>query len=127
VIYAFTMSSNALHEPTFLILASLAEGRKHGYALIAEAEELSDGQVSLRVATLYTALDRLRKEGLVAPAGEEVVDGRLRRYYELTDDGATRLRAEIARMEQLAARATIRLQHRFGFEAAFRRLGGAPA
>jgi PadR family transcriptional regulator PadR len=121
------MSSNALHEPTFLILAALAEGRKHGYALIAEAEEMSDGQVSLRVATLYTALDRLRKEGLVAPAGEEIVDGRLRRYYELTDDGATRLRAEIARMEQLAARATIRLQHRFGFEASLRRLGGAPA
>jgi PadR family transcriptional regulator, regulatory protein PadR len=109
------MSSTALQEPTFLILAALAEGRKHGYGLIAEAESLSDGRVSLRVATLYTALDRLRKEGLIASAGEEVIDGRLRRYYELTDDGAATLAGEIARMEQLAARATVRLQHRFGF------------
>ncbi|TFD07007.1 PadR family transcriptional regulator [Cryobacterium sp. TMT1-66-1] len=117
------MSSAALHEPTFLILAALAEGRKHGYGLIAEAETLSDGRVTLRVATLYTALDRLRKEGLIAPAGEEVIDGRLRRYYELTDDGAATLTQEIARMEQLAARATIRLRHRLGF--AFGWGGGA--
>ena len=123
LMYVEAMSSAALHEPTFLILAALAEGRKHGYGLIAEAETLSDGRVTLRVATLYTALDRLRKEGLIAPAGEEVIDGRLRRYYELTDDGAATLTQEIARMEQLAARATIRLRHRPGF--AFGWGGGA--
>ena len=122
VMYVAVMSPIALHEPTFLILAALAEGRKHGYGLIAEAETLSDGRVTLRVATLYTALDRLRKEGLIASAGEEIIDGRLRRYYELTDDGAATLTQEITRMEQLAARATIRLQHRPGF--AFRSGGG---
>jgi PadR family transcriptional regulator PadR len=125
--YGLGMPSDALHEPTFLILAALAGGRKHGYALIAEAETLSDGRVSLRVATLYTALDRLRKKGLVAAAGEEVVDGRLRRYYELTDEGAATLTEEITRMEQLAARATVQLQHRFGFVSVLRVVGGAPA
>ena len=123
LMYLGAMSPSALHEPTFLILAALAEGRKHGYGLIAEAEALSDGRVTLRVATLYTALDRLRKEGLIAPAGEEVIDGRLRRYYELTDDGEATLASEITRMEQLAARATVRLQHRPGI--AFGRIGGA--
>ena len=56
LMYVEAMSSAALHEPTFLILAALAEGRKHGYGLIAEAETLSGGRVTLRVATLYTAL-----------------------------------------------------------------------
>lgn len=112
------MPANALQEPTLLILAALAEGRKHGYALIADAETLSEGRVSLRVATLYTALDRLRKQGLINNAAEEIVDGRRRRYYELTDEGASALASEIARMEQLAARASVRLQHRRGLPAA---------
>ena len=104
----------AIHEPTFLILTSLAQGRKHGYALIQDAEELSGGRVSLKVGTLYAALDRLVAEGLIASAGEEIVDGRLRRYYELTEEGAGTLADEAARMHQLSERATLRLRERPG-------------
>lgn len=99
------MTTTEMREPTFLVLAALAGGRKHGYGLIAEAEQISDGRVTLNVGTLYAALDRLGEQGLVAEAGEEVVDGRRRRYYELTDGGLLALEAQIERLESNAARA----------------------
>ena len=101
-----------MREPTFLVLAALADGRKHGYALIAEAETLSGGRVKLKVGTLYAALDRLQAEGRVEAAGEEVVDGRNRRYYALTDAGAGALAEEVARMQAKAALASARLKLR---------------
>jgi len=104
----------ALQEPTFLILTSLAQGRKHGYALIKDAAELSGGRVTLKVGTLYAALDRLSTEGLIAAAGEEIVDGRLRRFYELTEEGAASLSDEVARMRSLASKAHARLSERPG-------------
>lgn len=106
------MPSFDMREPTFLVLAALADGPKYGYAVIAEVATLSDDRVKLRPGTLYAALDRLRDEGLVRPAGEEIVDGRLRRYYELTDEGATALAAEAARLQSNAAQALKRLRLR---------------
>ena len=102
----------ALQEPTFLILTSLAQGRRHGYALIKDAEALSDGRVTLKVGTLYAALDRLGEQGLVESAGDEVVGGRLRRYYRLTDTGAARLEEEAARLAANAASAMAKLRRR---------------
>jgi PadR family transcriptional regulator, regulatory protein PadR len=102
--------SRAMQEPTLLVLASLADGPKHGYALIQEAEQLSGGRTVLRVGTLYTALDRLAREGLVARAGEEVVDGRLRRSYELTGLGREALEAEVERLRTLSTRVAARLR-----------------
>ena len=110
--YAGDMTTAEMREPTFLVLAALADGPKHGYALIQEAETLSSGRVSLKVGTLYAALDRLGEQGLVQSAGEEVVDGRLRRYYELTDDGVTALEADAARQLANAKQATERLRKR---------------
>jgi len=106
------MANQEMREPTFFVLTALADGRKHGYALITATRELSDGRVELKVGTLYAALDRLTSEGLVAPAGDEVVDGRLRRYYELTDAGADALRAEAARLADNARNAVARLKLR---------------
>lgn len=106
------MSRPQMQEPTVLILAALAEGRKHGYALISDAAEMSDGRVRLKVSTLYAALERLAKEGLVERAGEEVSDGRLRRFYELTGEGRAALQAEVSRMESLARQAATRLAPR---------------
>jgi PadR family transcriptional regulator PadR len=105
------MARLQMQEPTFLILAALADGKKHGYGLITEASEMSDGRVQLKVGTLYAALDRLAKEGLVARAGDEISDGRLRRYYELTGEGQTALTEEVERMQALARQATARLRH----------------
>jgi PadR family transcriptional regulator PadR len=107
-----TMSAQEMREPTFFVLASLADGRKHGYGIIKDAEELSDGRVRLKVGTLYAALERLTAEGLVAAAGDEVVDGRARRYFELTDVGTTALTAEAERQALNAARARARLTQR---------------
>ena len=102
-----------IREPTFLVLAALADGRKHGYALIKEAAEMSGQRVQLKVGTLYAALDRLSQSGLVRSAGEEVVNGRLRRYFELTPEGAEVLEREAARLESNIREARARLRTRF--------------
>src|ERR1019366_1699156 len=90
-VYNTTMSMRSLQEPTFLILTSLAAGPQHGYAIMTDAEQISGGHVRLRAGTLYAALDRLRTDGLVEIDREEIVDGRLRRYYRITGEGAGRL------------------------------------
>ena len=76
---------------------------------MTDAEQISGGHVRLRAGTLYAALDRLRADGLVEIDREEIVDGRLRRYYRITGDGAGRLAAEAARLRSNAAVATRRL------------------
>ena len=91
-----------MREPTYFVLASLLAGPLHGYAIIKRAEEMSDGRVRLATGTLYTALDRLTEEGYVHLVSEEVVAGRIRRSYGLTDDGAAALRAEAQRMAEAA-------------------------
>ena len=101
-----------LREPTFLILAALAPQPLHGYAIIGEVAELSGGRMTLRPGTLYGALDRLGDEGLLEPDHEEVVDGRMRRYYRLTDDGAAVLEQEAARLQGNADAARRRLARR---------------
>ena len=106
------MPATEIREPTFLILASLAGGEQHGYAIMREVKEISDERVTMRAGTLYTALDRLVEEGLVSETGSEVVDGRNRRYYALTDAGIEVLEAEIARMRANANRAASRLRAR---------------
>ena len=98
-----------MQEATFLILTALAEGSQHGYGIIAEVGQISDGRVRLRAGTLYTALDRLRSEELIGVDREEIVDGRLRRYYRLTPEGGTRLAAEAARLHANATAALKRL------------------
>jgi DNA-binding PadR family transcriptional regulator len=98
-----------MQEATFMILTALANGSQHGYGIISEVQEISDGRVKLRPGTLYTALDRLRADELIAVDREEIVDGRLRRYYRLTPAGAKRLSAEAARLQAHATAALTRL------------------
>jgi DNA-binding PadR family transcriptional regulator len=98
-----------MQEATFLILTALAAGAQHGYGIISDVNEISDGRVRLRAGTLYTALDRLRAEELITVDREEIVDNRLRRYYRLTPAGGKRLAAEAARLRANAAAALSRL------------------
>jgi DNA-binding PadR family transcriptional regulator len=100
-----------MREPTYYVLASLLEGPLHGYGMIKRAAELSDGQVQLATGTLYTALDRLEAEGCVRLVSEEIVSGRARRTYGLTDAGTAALRAEAGRMTR-AARVVTASGHR---------------
>jgi len=99
-----------MREPTFLILTALTGTPRHGYGIIQEVAALSAGRVTLLPGTLYTALDRLCAQGLVAADREEVVDGRLRRYYRLTGEGLTTLGTETARLRHLAKVAEARLR-----------------
>ena len=73
-----------MQEATFLIMTALAAGTQHGYGIISDVAEISGGRVTLLAGTLYTALDRLRADGLIGVDREEIVDNRLRRYYRLT-------------------------------------------
>jgi len=91
-----------------MILTALADGSQHGYGIIADVQQISG--VRLRPGTLYTALDRLRADGVIAVDREEIVDGRLRRYYRLMPAGTTRLRAEAARLQAGATVALTRLE-----------------
>jgi PadR family transcriptional regulator, regulatory protein PadR len=91
-----------MREPTYFILAALQNEPLHGYAIIKQAEELSQGRVRLAAGTLYAALDRLAGEQLIHVAGKQVVNGRARRYYQLTEVGRMALHAEAARMAQTA-------------------------
>lgn len=92
-------------EQAYLILLSLTPEPLHGYAVIQAVADLSDGATALGAGTLYGNLDRLAGAGLVEPSGEEVVDGRLRRYYRVTDDGRRTAEQETVRLRELAARA----------------------
>ena len=106
-----------LREPTFLILAAVAPTPLHGYGILRSIDELSDGRVRLRAGTLYAALDRLVGDGSLLVDHEEVVDGRLRRYYRITNEGLEVLHREVEQLEanasaargQLARRADVRL------------------
>jgi PadR family transcriptional regulator len=91
-----------MREPTYFVLACVLEGPLHGYAIIKRAEELSGGRVRLATGTLYTALDRLTAEGYIQLISDEIVSGRVRRSYGLTDSGAKALRAEAVRMAEAA-------------------------
>lgn len=104
------MKDRPLQEPTFLILTALAAGPQHGYGIMTDVEEISEGRLRLRAGTLYAALDRLTGDGLVAEDREEVVGGRLRRYYRLTPDGTAVLAAETQRLRANAAVAAKRLR-----------------
>jgi hypothetical protein len=77
------MTSRALQEATLLVLTALSRGSQHGSGIISDVQEISGGRVRLRAGTLYTALDRLRVDGLIGVEREEVVASRLRRYYRL--------------------------------------------
>jgi DNA-binding PadR family transcriptional regulator len=105
------MSSGTLRRPTYFILAALLDGPLHGYGIIKRVEELADGELRLRAGTLYAALDRLADQGLVVADHEEVVSGRLRRYYRLTPEGGATLAAEASQLRR-AANVVLSCAHR---------------
>jgi DNA-binding PadR family transcriptional regulator len=93
-----------LRPASYFVLASLLDGPLHGYAIATRARELSDGGVRLTAGTLYGALERMATRGLVKVQREETVDGRLRRYYDLTDAGRE---AVVREADRLAAAARV--------------------
>lgn len=108
-----------LQEPTFFILLTLAQGPRHGYAILQDVAAFSEGRVRLSTGTLYGALSRLLDQALIErvdedepPADEKGTDddgvrnghpGRARKTYRLTRAGRGVLRAATARMQALVA------------------------
>jgi len=92
----------------FQVLLALGDGEKHGYAILKEVEEQTDGHVRLSTGTLYAMIKRLLSEGILAecrtrPPAEE--DDQRRRYYRLTPLGRQVAMAEAERMERSIATA----------------------
>jgi DNA-binding PadR family transcriptional regulator len=86
----------------FELLLSLAEGDRHGYAILQEVEARTGGRMRLHAGTLYRALGRMVDDGFLteieAPAGEDA-DSR-RRVYRLTASGRALARAEASRLQR---------------------------
>jgi DNA-binding PadR family transcriptional regulator len=91
-------TTRGMTQAAFFVLTALADEPRHGYGILQEVDELSGEEVQLRVGTLYGVLDRLSGDGLIVLDREEVQQGRLRRYYRLTEEGAAVLAAEAERM-----------------------------
>lgn len=100
-----------LTEPVLLILMSLADKPRHGYALMKDIEILSTGRVSLSTGTLYGALRRLLEEGWIERFEQEDTS-REKQAYRLTAAGHGQLRRELDRMKQLTHAAAVRLRTR---------------
>ncbi|MGD2057373.1 MAG: PadR family transcriptional regulator [Anaerolineales bacterium] len=88
----------------FHILLALTDSEKHGYAIMREVEQVTEGRSSMGPGTLYGAIKRLLNAGLIVETKERpdpALDNSLRRYYELTDFGRKILAAEAQRLSHL--------------------------
>jgi len=88
----------------FHILLALVDGEQHGYRIMKEVESRSQGKVRIGPGTLYEAIQRLVKNGLIEEASErpdDEIDDQRRRYYRLTELGHGVLRAEADRLADL--------------------------
>jgi DNA-binding PadR family transcriptional regulator len=98
---------------SFQILVAMADGEKHGYAIIKEVARRTDGKVRLRAGTLYAALKRLVGDGLVVESAERpdpALDDERRRYYRLTRRGHAVALAEADRMSETLRQARAKLR-----------------
>ena len=103
------MAAQPLQPAAFHILLALAGGERHGYALMSEVHELSEGAIRLGPGTLYGSIKRMLRDGLIAETDarpDPALDDQRRRYYRLTASGRAVLSAEatrLARLTELAA------------------------
>jgi PadR family transcriptional regulator PadR len=85
-----------------LILKTLARGPNHGFGITVHIQAVSEGQLRLEEGSLYPALHRLERKGLISAEWRISENGRRARYYALTDPGAERLREAEQHWQNLA-------------------------
>jgi DNA-binding PadR family transcriptional regulator len=103
------LESKPLTEPVLLILTSLADQPRHGYALLKDIEILSGGRVRMSTGTLFGALRRLLEDGWIEPF-EQVDTARQKQAYRLSTVGRKQLQLELDRMRQLTRAGFARLK-----------------
>jgi DNA-binding PadR family transcriptional regulator len=94
-----------MSDPTLLVLASLADGEKHGYAMMEDIQRFAN--VRLGPGTLYGAITRLEQRGWIRPVG---ADDR-RRPYSITGAGREHLQTQLTSLDQVLKTAIRRLKH----------------
>ena len=99
--------TEALTPAMFQVLLALADGDKHGYAILKEVEEQTSGEVQLSTGTLYGIIKRLLVSDLIREIRKPSLrhDDPRRRYYRLTDEGMSVAIAEAKRLEKLVDQA----------------------
>jgi DNA-binding PadR family transcriptional regulator len=101
--------SKPLTEPVLLILTSLADQPRHGYALLKDIEGLSGGRVRMSTGTLFGALRRMLEDGWIERF-EQDDTSRQKQAYRLTAVGRGQLQMELDRMKQLTRAGFARLK-----------------
>jgi PadR family transcriptional regulator PadR len=97
-----------MSEAVLLILLSLADQPRHGYAILKDIQKLSDDRVRLSTGTLYGALRRLLEDGWIARFQDDD-RSRDKQAYRLTALGRRSLQEEVNRMKQLTRVASLRV------------------
>lgn len=106
-----------LRPVVFHVLLSLADGERHGYAIVQDIADRSAARIRLEPGNLYRHLKFMLDEGLIEESGRRPVAGRddeRRRYYRMTRFGRQVALAEASRLEAVAAEARARLVARQG-------------
>jgi DNA-binding PadR family transcriptional regulator len=106
-----TNTLTPLTPAVFYILLALASSEKHGYEIMKQVKQDSQGQVKMGTGTLYGSLKRMLADGLIEEAGERPAperDDERRRYYRLTDLGRQAFQAELQRYNEVVAVAKLR-------------------
>jgi len=96
------MGAGTLSPLSLQILLSVADRPRYGYEMIREIEWQTEGAIVPKSGSLYTALQRLEEEGLIAPveSADAPAESERRSYYRLSDRGREALMAEISRLER---------------------------
>ena len=100
-----------LPSSTFHVLLVLAEGEKHGYAIMRDVRTISDGAVKMGPGTLYGTIKRMLEAGLCEESGERPdpdLDDERRRYYRITGLGERVVTAEVRRLATMIERSVLK-------------------
>ena len=107
------MADAPLTTPLFHVLISLADGDRHGYAILKDVQDRTEGGVRLSTGTLYGIIKRLLADGWIVEARARRTDeDERRRYYRLTPQGRDAALAETARLERALTQARAALRSR---------------
>ena len=96
-----TTKAEPLSESYFYILLCLSKGANHGYGIMKQTEELSEGQVKIGSGTMYGATSNMIKKGWITEIVSDEPGADKKRLYTLTPEGTEAFKAEVARLKRM--------------------------